>query len=72
MRQWRQRAIGERLDALGPSYRLSKEKQTRTEALLAKRTADRLTSIERRELNGLLRESEEIMLRRAEAMAKIL
>jgi len=67
-RAWRQRALGRRLDALGPAYRLAKEKQERVEALLAKRQERRLTSAERRELNNLLQEGEDIMLRRAEAL----
>lgn len=67
-RAWRQRTLGMRLDTLGPAYRLAKEKQERAEALLAKRPERRLTSVERRELNGLLQESDDIMLRRAEAL----
>jgi len=67
-RAWRQRTLGKRLDALGFSYRLNKEKQERVEALLAKRQAQRLTSAERRELTRLLAECDDIMLRRAEAL----
>ena len=65
---WRRRTVGRRLDALGPRYGLAREKQTRAEALLAKNQEGRLTRAERRELNTLLRECEDIMLRRAEAL----
>lgn len=67
-RAWRQRTLGRRLDALGPVYRLAKEKQERVETLLAKRQERRLTSVENRELTNLLREYDEIMLRRSEAL----
>ena len=67
-RAWRQRTLGKRIDALGSSYRLTKEKQERVEALLAKRQTQRLTSAERRELTRLLAECDDIMLRRAEAL----
>jgi antitoxin (DNA-binding transcriptional repressor) of toxin-antitoxin stability system len=67
-RAWRQRTLGRRLDALGPAYRLAKEKQQRVEALLAKRQERRLTSVEHRELSGLLQECDDLMLRRAEAL----
>lgn len=65
---WRQRTIGRRLDALGPAYGLAPEKQTRAEALLAKNQEGRLTRAERRELDALLRECDDIMLRRARAL----
>jgi len=67
----RRRSIGQRLDALGPQYRLSKEQQRRMEELLARSAEGRLTRAERRELNALLRMSEEVMLRRAEAMERV-
>ncbi len=67
-RAWRQRVLGRRLDALGPRYRLAPEQQARMETLLAKRQERRLTSTERRELTGLLRECDDVMLRRAEAL----
>src|SRR5712692_1068145 len=35
-RQWRRHTVAERLDRLGLEYRLSREKQARAEALLAK------------------------------------
>lgn len=69
-RQWRRHTIGKQLDALGPEYRLAKEKQTRAEELLAESKRRRLTRGERRELNALLLDSELVMLRRAEAMDK--
>ena len=67
-RAWRQRTLGRRLDALGPAYRLTKEKQERVETLVAKRQGRRLTSAEQRELSDLLQECDEIMLRRAKAL----
>jgi len=69
-REWRRQTIGNRLDALGPQYRLTKEQQRRMEELLARGNEGRLTRAERRELNALLRTSEEVMLRRAEAMGR--
>ena len=42
-RAWRQRTLGRQLDALGPAYRLAKEKQQRVEALLTKQQERRLT-----------------------------
>jgi prevent-host-death family protein len=71
-REWRRRTVGEQLDALGPPYRLAKEKQARAEELLAKRQQGRLPRAEQRELNALLRECDDIMLRRAEAMDRVL
>lgn len=68
VRAWRQRVLGRRLDALGPKYRLAPEQQARIEALLAKRQERGLTSAERRELTGLLRACDDIMLRRAKAL----
>jgi len=65
---WRQRTLGRQLDALGPAYRLAKEKQERVDALLTKRQERRLTSAERQELTGLLQECDAILLRRAEAL----
>jgi antitoxin (DNA-binding transcriptional repressor) of toxin-antitoxin stability system len=65
----RLREIGAKLDALGPGYRLSPEKQARAEELLAKEGD--LDRTERRELRALLRESDAIMLRRAEALERI-
>jgi hypothetical protein len=71
-RRARRRTINRQLDALGSAYRLAKEKQERVEELLAKSQDGHLTRAERRELNVLLRECDEIMLRRAEAMDNIL
>jgi hypothetical protein len=65
------RAIGEQLDALGPEYRLSPEKQARAEELLEKKKGGLLDQAERRGLNAILREADEIMLRRAEALDRI-
>lgn len=63
--------IGRRLDALGPEYRLSREKQERMESLLAKQSAGALTTPERREIEQLAEECDEIMLRRAQALRRI-
>ena len=71
-RAWRRRTINRQLDALGSAYRLAKEKQEGVEELLAKSQDGHLTRAERRELNALLRECDEVMLRRAEAMDNIL
>lgn len=70
-RQWRGRTIGKKLDALGPDYRVAKEKQTRAEELLAESKRRRLSRAERRELNGLLGEADRIMLQRAAAMDRV-
>ena len=71
-RTWRRRTVGRRLDALGPAYRLAAEKQTRAEELLAKNQEGQLTRAERRELDTLLRECEDIMLRRSAALDHLL
>lgn len=65
-REWQRQTIGSRLDALGAQYRLTGEQQQRTEDLLAESKTRRLTRAERRELNALLQESEQVMLRRAD------
>jgi prevent-host-death family protein len=67
----RSQEIGQRLDALGPAYRLSSEKQARLEELLARRERESLTAAERREVEALAAESDEIMLRRAQALRRI-
>lgn len=67
----RSREIGRRLDALGPAYRLSSEKQGTLEGLLARRETASLTNAEQRELQTLLAECDEIMLRRAQALRRI-
>lgn len=59
--------IGAKLDALGPEYRLSPAKQARAEELLSRKSS--LNRAESRELSALLRESDAIMLRRAEAIS---
>jgi len=63
------REVGQWLDAMGPEYRLSTERQARMEELLAHK--QRLSDIERAELEALLQEGEAIMLRRAEALNRI-
>jgi prevent-host-death family protein len=71
IREWRRQTIGKRLDALGPQYRISEEQQERVEELLARKSRGTLTRSERRELNALLQASEDVMLRRAEAMDSV-
>jgi PHD/YefM family antitoxin component YafN of YafNO toxin-antitoxin module len=71
-REWRRRTLGRHLDALGPEYRLAKGQQRRAEELLTKSERGRLTHAQRRELNALLRQCDDIMLRRAEAMPRVL
>jgi antitoxin (DNA-binding transcriptional repressor) of toxin-antitoxin stability system len=51
----RSQEIGRRLDALGPAYRVSSEKQARLEELLARREMGSLTAAEQRELDALRR-----------------
>jgi antitoxin (DNA-binding transcriptional repressor) of toxin-antitoxin stability system len=70
IRQWRRRALGQRLDAMEPAYRLSKSKQARAEQLLAARARRSLVAKERQELQSLLRESDAIMVRRAAAVER--
>ncbi|MDQ3813819.1 MAG: type II toxin-antitoxin system prevent-host-death family antitoxin [Armatimonadota bacterium] len=65
LRAWRRRTIGEQLDALGAEYRLGQDKQQRAEELLAK---ERLTRGEEQELETLLQQADEILLRRATAL----
>lgn len=67
-RQWRRMAVGKRLDTLGPDFRLPVPKQKRAEELLAISKQARLSPVQRRELDALLRESDDIVLRRASAL----
>jgi prevent-host-death family protein len=66
--QWRRLEMGQRLDMLGPSYRLTKQKQRRVEELLAQSKQRRLKPAERDELNALLRECDAVMQRRLDGM----
>ena len=66
----RRREIGRRLDALGAEYRAAPEKQARAQELLDRKGT--LNPAERAELDALLREFDEIMLRRAEALDQVL
>jgi prevent-host-death family protein len=66
------RDIGRRLDALGPAYRLSHEKQQRVKELLEQAKDGPLARAEQDELNALLEESDQVMLQRAEALDQIL
>jgi prevent-host-death family protein len=69
LRVWQQhRTTGEQLDALGAEYRLDSDRQRRAEELLAK---ERLTRSEERELAALLKEADDVMLRRAEALGRL-
>ncbi len=71
MREWKRRQNGSHLDTLGPAYRLTKEQQQRTEELLVQKHQRRLTRIEQRELDALLHESEEVLLRRTAALDRL-
>jgi hypothetical protein len=66
------REIGRRLDGLGAEYRLSGVKQERMEELLEKENQSPLTPAERTELEALAAECDEIMLRRAQALHRVL
>ena len=68
---WEMFELGRRLDALGPEYRVSQESQRRAEKLLAKQSEQALSKNERRELNRILLESDEVLLRRAQAMEQL-
>ena|SRR5438128_6711312 len=69
---WRRRTVAVRLDGLGPEYRLSREKQARAETLLAKNKRRTLSPAEWRELKALLEECDAVMLRRAEALDRMI
>jgi prevent-host-death family protein len=68
-RERRRRTVGKKLDALGPEYRLSQQKQARLKELLSRKAA--LTPSERGELEILVQEADEITLRRAEALDRV-
>lgn len=68
---WEMFELGRRLDALGPEYRVSPESQRRAEELLAEQCQRTLTKSERRELNRILLECDEVLLRRAQAMEQL-
>jgi PHD/YefM family antitoxin component YafN of YafNO toxin-antitoxin module len=70
--EWRRRTTGRRLDQLGPRYKFPRPTQARVEELLARQKAGRLTRAQRHELDGLLRQADEVMLRRAAAMGRVL
>lgn len=70
-RQWRRLSMGKRLDAMGPGFRVPSQKQKRAEELLAINKEGRISAAQRRELDGLLEEADEIMLRRAKALDEI-
>ena len=62
-------SIGERLDALGPTYQMADDKQQCARKLLAQK---HLTETQEKELAALLQEADEIMLRRAEALSIVM
>jgi len=70
--EWRRRTAVKQLHELGPRFKLSRETQARAEELLAKQKANGLTRVQRRELDALLQEADEVMLRRATAMGRVL
>lgn len=70
-RQWRKLSVGKLLDAKGPDFRLSPRKQRRVEALLAMNSQRRMSPAQRRELDDLLAEADEVMLRRGNALDEI-
>ena len=70
-RQWRRRTAGQRLDTLGPAYRLSRAKQARAETLLTAKQKRPLTATERSELKALLQECDTILLRRATGLDQL-
>jgi prevent-host-death family protein len=70
-RQWRRRNAATRLDALGSKFRITSQKQTRVEELLAANPRRPLTPAEGRELKALVRECDAIMLRRASALDQL-
>jgi prevent-host-death family protein len=70
-RLWRRRNAALRLNALGSRFRLSRQKQTRVEELLAANQQRSLTPAEERELKRLLRECDAVMLRRTSALERL-
>ena len=68
----RSREVGQRLDTLGPGYRLPLEKQERMEELLARQGTIPLAPAERHELEALIAECDQITLRRAQALRYVL
>jgi prevent-host-death family protein len=68
LQEWKRQTVGARLDALGAEYRVAPDKQQRTEELLAK---ENLQEAEEKELEALLNEADEIMLRRARALDQL-
>jgi antitoxin (DNA-binding transcriptional repressor) of toxin-antitoxin stability system len=68
----RSREVGQRLAMLGPEYRLSPEEQERMEDLLARRESTALSTAEHLELETLIARCDEIMLRRARALNRVL
>src|SRR5260370_17158927 len=61
-RQWRRHTVAERLDRLGLEYRLSREKQARAEALLAKYKQRTLSPAEPRDPKALPQQSTPVLL----------
>ena len=70
--EWRRRTAARRLDSLGDRFKLPRDAQARTEALLARQKSAPLTRAERSELDALLRQADDVMLRRAQAADRVL
>ena len=68
---WEMIELGRRLDSLGPEYRVAPDSQRSAEELLAEQSQRRLTTQERRELNRILKESDQVLLRRAQALEQL-
>ena len=66
--EWEMNELGRHLDALGPEYQVSPESQRRAEVLLDQQGRRALSKAERRELDRILKESDQVLLRRAKAM----
>lgn len=66
--EWEMNELGRHLDALGPEYRVSPESQRRAEELLDRQSRRPLTKTERKELDRILKESDQVLLRRAQAL----
>ena len=69
--EWEMIELGRHLDAFGPEYRVSPESQRRAEELLDQQGRRPLTKTERRELARILKESDQVLLRRAQALESL-
>lgn len=64
---WRRRTIGQRMDKRGKSFRVSSDRQARAEKLLSK-GKEQLSTAEQNELDSILAEADDVMLRRSKAL----